>query len=324
MDISDEKAANRARQDGEDYLIQRAFLKSGERFQKIDEAAWTLAPVLDVSSNTNFAASVTQTPVFTVQISKGCVEALKQIRRQCSVELSEFHALEWLILHELHHAVLGHFELTNGIPVLFLVSRRKRETIPLNDLPEQLCHRVSPCLELQADHDALEMMLGDYSADDWASIRTQAASIAAVMILIEKAGSWDGDKPSSHPHAATRIFQLLGHVAEMWSIPAHAKANARGDEAIRDDDLPPQVEVQAFSSEVVLPVFWDAVALAEAAEAESIISDLGSPEDFFADIGRAKLGQWDKLVTVGAKEWATLKDVNEAILPLLSKNHAMN
>ena len=144
------------------------------------------------------------------------------------------------------------------------------------------------------------------------------------MILIEKAGSWDRDKPSSHPLAVTRIFQLLGHVAELWSIPAHAKANARGEQTIRDEDLPSQVEVQAFTSEVVLPVFCDAVALAEAAEAKSIISDLGSPEDFFADIGRAKLGQWDELVTVGAKEWAKLKDVNEAILPLLSINHAVN
>ncbi|AUR08040.1 hypothetical protein [Phaeobacter inhibens] len=79
-----------------------------------------------------------------------------------------------------------------------------------------------------------------------------------------------------------------------------------------------------FSSEVVLPVFRDAVALAKAAGAKSIISDLGSPEDFFSDIGRAKLGQWDELVTVGAKEWATLKDVNEAISPLLSINHTVN
>lgn len=324
MNSWDEKVENFARLDGEDNLIQRAFLKSGERFQKINEAVWALAPLLVVSSNDDFTASATQTPVFTIQISMGCVEALKKIRRQCSVELSELHALEWLILHELHHAVLGHFELTNGIPVLFLVSRRKREAIPLNDLPKQLWHRVSPCLELQADHDALEMMLGDYSADDWANIRTQATSIAAVMILIEVAGSGDGDIPSTHPHAATRIFQFLGHVAEMWSIPAHAKAKARGEHTIRDEDLPPQVEVQAFSNEVVLPVFWDTVALAEAAEAKSIISDLGSPEDFFADIGRAKLGHWDQLVTAGAKEWATLKDLNEAVLPFLSINHAVN
>jgi len=64
-------------------------------------------------------------------------------------------------------------------------------------------------------------------------------------------------------------------------------------------------------------VFWAAVALAEAAEAKSIVADLGSPEDFFADIGRAKLGQWDQLVTVGAMEWAKLKKVNASVLEQL-------
>jgi hypothetical protein len=59
------------------------------------------------------------------------------------------------------------------------------------------------------------------------------------------------------------------------------------------------------------------VALADAADAKSIIADLGSPEDFFSDIGRAKLGQWDELVTVGAKEWATLKKVNEMFMALI-------
>lgn len=320
MDSSDEEAENRARLDGQDYLIQRAFLKSGERFKQFNEAACKLDPVLDVSTNADFTASATQTPVFTVQISMGCVEALKQIRRQCCVELSELHALEWLILHELHHAVLGHFELMNGIPVLFLVSRRKREAIPLDDLPKQLWHRVSPCLELQADHDALEMMLGDYSAIEWVKIRTQATSIAAVMILIEIAGSGGGDKPSTHPHAATRIFQLLGHVAELWSIPAHAKAKARGEHTIRDEDLPPQVEVEAFSNDVVLPVFWDAVALAEAAEAKSIIADLGRPDDFFKDLEIVKLGdpsRYGELKTQGAREWSKLWPCNEAIKPIL-------
>jgi len=320
VNSSDEKAENFSRLDREDYLIQRAFLKAGERFKKVNEAAWRLAPVLVVSSNDDFTASVTQTPVFTVQISVGCAEALKKTRRKCCVELSELHALEWLILHELHHAVLGHFELTNGIPVLFLVSRRKREAIPLDALPKQLWNRVSPCLELQADHDALEMMLGDYSADDWVKIRTRAASIAAVMILIEIAGSGDSDKPSTHPHAATRIFQLLGHVAELWTIPAHVKAKARGEHTIRDEDLPPHVEVQAFSNEVVLPVFWDAVALAETAEAKSIIADLGRPEDFFKDLKIAKLGDPSRcadLKTQSAREWAKLWPCNEALKPIL-------
>ena len=210
------------------------------------------------------------------------------------------------------------------MPALNLVTRNNASPWALNTIPHEDWHKIAPCLELQADHDALEMMLDDYSMAKWGDIRIQAASIAAVIVLIERDDAENGIEHYTHPKAATRIFQLLGHLAEMWSIPAHVKANARGEQTIRDEDLPPQVEVQAFSNEVVLPVFWDAVALAEAAHAKSIIVDLGSPEDFVSDIGLAKLGRWDELVTVGANEWATLKDVNEAILPLLSNNHAVN
>jgi hypothetical protein len=174
--------------------------------------------------------------------------------------------------------------------------------------------KITPCLELQADHEALEMMLDDYSMAKWNDIRMQAASIAAVIVLIERADAESGIEQRTHPEAATRIFQLLGHLVEMWSIPAHAKAKARGELSVREDDLPSEDEKQAFGKEVILPIFWDAVALAEAANAKSIISDLGSLEDFFADIGRAKLGQWDQLVTVGAMEWAKLKKVNASVL----------
>ena len=281
-------------------------------------------PILEIVNHVGVSASIMRAHDLVVQVSTGCVIAVEQLHEDCSVVPDVVCALEWLILHELHHADLGHFELMYGTPVLHLVSRKTCEAIPLNDLSKDLWDKVSPCLELQADHDALEMMLGNYSADDWVSIRTQATSIAPVMILIEKADAEHVIEPSTHPKAATRIFQLLGHVSEMWSIPAHVKANARGEQTIRNEDLPPQVEVQAFNSEVVLPVFWDAVAFAEAAQAKSIISDLGSPEDFFADIGRAKLGQWDELVTAGAREWATLKEANELILPLLPINQATN
>lgn len=228
--------------------------------------------------------------------------------------------LTWLILHEFQHAELGHFKLLKGVPTLHLVSRGQSTVRPVGELPKHLWCRVGPCLELQADHDAIELMLGIYSRDGWGEMRTKIASIAAVMMLIEKTGEENQIEHSTHPKAATRIFQLLGHVTEMWSLPAHAKAKARGETTICEDDLPSDEEKQAFRKEVILSAFWDAVALAEVAEAKSIISDLGSPEDFFADVARAKLGQWDELVTVGAIEWAELKDTNDLILPLLPIN----
>ncbi|SNZ07419.1 hypothetical protein [Cohaesibacter gelatinilyticus] len=225
--------------------------------------------------------------------------------------------LDWVILHELQHWKLGHFELLNGVPTLHLISRSKRSSNPINSMPKELWHKVEPCLELQADHDAIDFMLDRYSTDGWQGIRTKATSIAAAMVLIEKIDTENGIKHSTHPKAATRIFQLLGHLTEMWSIPAHIIARNRNLKEVSEGDLPSKEEQQAFGKEVILPAFWDAVALAEIADAKTIVADLGSPEDFFADISCAKLGRLTDLQTTGAKEWADLKNTNAAILNLL-------
>jgi hypothetical protein len=169
-------------------------------------------------------------------------------------------------------------------------------------------------LELQADHEALEEMLGTVDASDWTELRITIASIAAVMVLIEKADAENPNPSETHPKAATRIFQLLGHVSDMWSIGASLNA----------DDLPEAERIQAFAKEVILPSYFDAVEMAKSAEATSFIDDLGDPEIFFADIAHAKLGNWDQLQTIGAQEWAELKDANEQILPLVYKFQAEN
>lgn len=169
-------------------------------------------------------------------------------------------------------------------------------------------------MELQADHEALEKMLGNMGEVDWAELRITVASIVAVMVMIEKADAENPNPSETHPKAATRIFQLLGHVNDMWSIGA----------ALNADDLPDAERIQAFAKEVILPAYFGAVEMARSSQATSFINDLGDPEIFFADIAHAKLGDWDQLQTVGAKEWAELKDANEQILPLVYRFQAEN
>jgi hypothetical protein len=205
-----------------------------------------------------------------------------------------------------------------------LIARATKAIVPLEVLDDKNRSKVELCLELQADHDATELMLDRYSREGWNELRAKIASISAVMVLIEKADEENAIERSTHPKAATRIFQLLGHVTDMWTLPAVLKARELGLDRIDPDDLPPDDEVLAFSKEVIMPVYQDAVALAETANAQSIIADMGKLEDFITDIRRAKLGQWDDLVTVGAKEWAELKDANEQILPLVYKFQAEN
>ena len=181
-------------------------------------------------------------------------------------------------------------------------------------MPRVLWDKVERCLELQADHEALEEMLGNMDDVDWSELRITIASIAAVMVLIEKADADNPNTSETHPKAATRIFQLLGHMNDMWSIGASLNA----------DDLPDAERIQAFAKEVILPAYFDAVEMARSGGATSFVDDLGDPEVFFADITHAKLGNWDQLQTVGAKEWAELKDANEQILPLVYKFQAEN
>ncbi|WP_298261299.1 hypothetical protein [uncultured Litoreibacter sp.] len=64
------------------------------------------------------------------------------------------------------------------------------------------------------------MLIDAYSSDEWEYLRVQTAAISAVMMLIEREDAKNNYEHLSHPKAATRIFQLLGHVIEMPMIQA--------------------------------------------------------------------------------------------------------
>lgn len=287
--------------------IERAFTWSAIRAQEWYYMSWVHDLNLKIVDHVDLFCSVARTPDLVVDVSTGCVVAIENLSKTTTISFDPENALEWLILHELHHAALGHFELQDGVPVLHLVSRATVPVCPLVGIPETEWPDVSPCLELQADHEAIEMVLGGFDVSDWSGLRVLAASISAVMVLIEKADEALDGQHSTHPKAATRIFQLLGHISEMWAI----KHQLSGQELPSDD------QIQSFSKDVILPAYFDAVALAKAAEATNIAADLGEVDVFFADIARAKLGDWGALQTVGVKEWARLKPLNEKLLPML-------
>ncbi|NVK47623.1 MAG: hypothetical protein HWE33_15110 [Rhodobacteraceae bacterium] len=237
-------------------------------------------------------------------------------------------SMAWLIMHELEHNTLGHFDLglkhalTEGaVPVQFDLVQRSSSRKPdwWQKLREQDRPKVQPCLELQADHEAIEYLLDAYSPDHWDELRVRAACIAAVMVLIERQDLASGTHHTTHPLAATRIFQLLGHLSEMWSIPARILAAERG-ETVRAEDLPSEEEKAAFRTQVVIPAFLDAVTLARVADVPTIRNDLGNPTPFFEDIGiamRGDVARFADLQTNGAREWARLVETNAKILPLL-------
>ena len=181
----------------------------------------------------------------------------------------------------------------------------------LKDIPPADLPKVEPCLEMQADADASEMVLDAYSPDGWDIIRARTAAISGMMMLIEREDAKRGHDLSSHPKAATRIFQLLGHVMEMPLIEA-TLAQQHLELGI-DPTLPSDEEQSAFNRQVSIPAFLDAVELARIAEADTIREDLGEPADFFGDIQIAKLvdpEEFNTMTTEGGVQWAELIAVN--------------
>lgn len=239
-------------------------------------------------------------------------------------------SLQWLILHELHHYQMGHFKLVGGQPVsetsqttdaaLGLTSRSSKDPVLLDALPQSERLLARRCLELQADHDATEMLLDGYSTDGWPILRFYAASIFAMMVLIEQHEPIHDDGKRAYPKAATRIFQMLGYLRTMWMVPAMLKAHKLGLDQPRAEDLPSAEEVEAFHAEVVAPAFADAVLLAQAGGMQRIIDDLGDPADFIGDIHRAQSADGstpDDYLTAGGREYAQLEPINAKVLALL-------
>jgi len=238
-------------------------------------------------------------------------------------------SLMWLILHEIAHGELGHFAFmgdsgiseTDAPRSLGLVSRVSKTSdaaIAGFDGFERL--HAEHCLELQADHEAGEYILDAWSTDEWDSLRVRSACIMAVMILIEKADADNEVVAPSHPKAATRIFQLLGHLATLWMVPAQIKAQEEGLTEIRPEDLPSGEVIQAYQTDVILPAFADAAKLAGVLNAKSVLSDLSEPDNFFADISTAQLGSAEAesaFRTVGGKEWFRLESLNPRVMERL-------
>lgn len=238
-------------------------------------------------------------------------------------------SLMWLILHEIAHGELGHFAFMGDIGISETDAPRSRGLVSrvseTSDAPiagfdgiERL--QAEHCLELQADHEAGEYILEAWSPDEWDSLRVRSACIMAVMILIEKADADNDVVAPTHPKAATRIFQLLGHLATLWMVPAQIKAQEEGRSEIRPEDLPTDEVVQAYRAELILPAFADAAKLADVLNAESVLSDLSEPENFFADISTAQLGSSEsesEFRTAGGKEWFRLESLNPRVMERL-------
>ena len=312
--------------------LRQALDTALAQYQETMGEGFPTEPQLDVVDHPDFWALAEMVgDVFTIRVSTGTVTAVERLWRdaKASGALNSLEAtadelthvsLVWLMLHELHHFEIGHFQIldkaylteTFGAHQFAVAKRAKRPRLvksrALRHISRKDRHKVEPCLEMQADHDAIEMLLDAYSPNEWPSLRHRAAAISAMMMLIEREDSKHEQEHSFHPKAATRIFQLLGHLTQMPSIEA-TLANQNPDLDI-DPQIPDTEEIAAYTAEVLTPAFLDAKALATTGNATSIAQDLGDQEYFFKDVEVAISGDPSNLQTTGAVEWAELMTVN--------------
>lgn len=227
-------------------------------------------------------------------------------------------SLVFLILHELHHHQIGHLDLvgpagiseTSFVPELGLTARSGAKPSALDMLDKNTAILVRRCLELQADHDALEIHLDHYSSEGWGYIRFYMASAMAVMVLIEQQGH-AADDDRCYPLSATRIFQIFGALALLWQpLPTS------------DWDAPNDDEIEAYHEAVVAPAISDAIILAAAGGVAAITNDRTDADDLFEDMRMLQEPHKHDLTTlktIGAREYASLILANEKAKELLGR-----
>ncbi|MEP1327070.1 hypothetical protein [Pseudophaeobacter sp.] len=307
-------------------ILQNAHTRSLKYLSQIADEDSELVQCFECLNNKRFCAEVRAQGTFILlEVSTGAVEisgehwnnALHGITHSNYSQFSTPYdhnellntSLIWLIIHELSHFHLGHFKFADHFGV---AQRASMKLNPILSLPSEIRPLSPLCFEMQADHEATDILLGAYPTNGWQELRQRVLAISGMMILIEGEDTKNGADGRTHPKAATRIFQLLGHLAEMPLI----KAQVHQDTSL----IPSEEELQSFACEVTVPCFFDAIQLAQAADATSIAYDLGSLENFFKDLEIAKLGdpsQYADFKTHGAQEWAKLWPCNEALKPIL-------
>ncbi|KPD13145.1 hypothetical protein [Phaeobacter sp. 11ANDIMAR09] len=308
-----------------EHHLKRALDTALAQYAETMGEAFPVLPVLDVVVDPElWALAEMDGKVFRIHASSGSVDSISALWTSAFLD-DNFYAgfgkeicvnaatmthvsLVWLMLHEMHHYQMGHFEnLTQ--------EQSSRTSTPKHRALLERIEKSSDTFvkdlifEMQADHDATEMLLDAYSSNEWASLRVRVAAISAMMMLIERTDASSHSPNTTHPKAATRIFQLLGHLIDMPLLSAHLGVVDSCECMSSTEKFSKKKEQEHFVAQVVVPAFFDTVSLAKTATAQTIIDDLGSVTEFFHDIQFAKLNQGTeavKLLTTGAQQWREL------------------
>jgi hypothetical protein len=235
-------------------------------------------------------------------------------------------SLIWLALHELMHVRLGHLDLLDvtSLAEVEPASERfksKLEQSLAEHFSEGELKLVRPCLELQADNDATEILFGSYDENKWDQFRIEAASIFVVMALMERAET-DIDvseEERTYPKVGTRFFTLFAQLFQYW-LYGDAKLEAgNGESFVRTERQPQGEDFERYAKTVLALTISDAIQIAASAGVTSFLDDIGAGHGFFEDIYKIQYAESlaeAELCTEAAKQWRELLPINEKFMAM--------
>lgn len=232
-------------------------------------------------------------------------------------------SLTWLILHELMHLRLGHLDVLDIAALaecdIDIAEASEIEVHWSEELDEAELPLIRPCLELQADNDATEVMFGVYDETEWSRFRIEAAAIFVVMAVMEKAEVERDNPDRTYPKVATRFFTLFAQLFQYWLYGDAQLEAGDGESFVRTAREPSGEDFQRYMKFVLALAISDAIHIALWGDAKSFLDDLGAGSALFSDLFEAQYA--DKLATAdlqtaAANEWRKLLPVNEKIMNL--------
>lgn len=251
--------------------------------------------------------------------SDGATYALDQMKE---------HSITWLVLHELMHIQLGHMDL---LSVAELIETEDAEMQPIGqtDLNIRLTQELSSeerkwvraCLEMQADSDATEIMLGVYSPEEQGDFRIKAAAIFDVMALMENATNKQSDNSKIYPDVATRFFMLFAQLFQYWIYSGATLEAGEGESFVSSDNQSDGEAFMSYANAVLRPIINDAIAIAHMAGIPTFLEWIGGEGVLFQDIHEiqyAKDLSTADLQSAASQEWRRLLPINEKIMALLA------
>ncbi len=236
-------------------------------------------------------------------------------------------SLSWLVLHELMHVRLGHLELLNVAALVETEPVTSEETSSSNNLLKLLQEKLStteqklirPCLELQADNEATEIMFGVYAESEWGRFRIEAAAVFVVMALMEKAETKTVSKERTYPKVASRFFTLFAQLFQYYLYEDAELKTGDGESFVRSNSSNKDEKFSRYMKYVLAHIISDVVQIAMWAEAKTFLIDMGEGSALFRDIHEVQYApdlQLANLQTAAAREWRQLMPINEIIMEL--------